>query len=102
MVSGQQSQFASSCGFRNMAVDECDFNANNVQDSGHVELQSQSHSNCQISCMQARERPLSVSVQLEEKWYRSPEQLNKGSGTFSSNIYSLGVLLFEVNIECFM
>lgn len=34
--------------------------------------------------------------QLEEKWYASPEVLNDGACTFSSNVYSLGVLLFEV------
>ena len=43
-------------------------------------------------------QPLSISVnqQLEEKWYASPEELNEGVCTVSSNIYSLGVLLFEV------
>lgn len=39
---------------------------------------------------------MSVAVQLEEKWYSSPEELNDGGCTFSSNIYSLGVLFFEV------
>ncbi|GAB4834528.1 hypothetical protein Ancab_032786 [Ancistrocladus abbreviatus] len=34
--------------------------------------------------------------QLEEKWYRSPEELARRGCTFSSNIYSLGVLLFEL------
>ncbi|KAI4355197.1 hypothetical protein L6164_003991 [Bauhinia variegata] len=34
--------------------------------------------------------------QLEKKWYSSPEELSDGSCTFSSNIYSLGVLLFEL------
>lgn len=33
---------------------------------------------------------------LEESWYTSPEQLNEGSSSFSSDIYSLGVLLFEL------
>ncbi|KAL6848694.1 hypothetical protein ACP4OV_021277 [Aristida adscensionis] len=33
---------------------------------------------------------------LEESWYRSPEELNQLKGTFASNIYSLGVLLFEL------
>ncbi|CAL0307959.1 unnamed protein product [Lupinus luteus] len=43
----------------------------------------------------------SITMQLEEKWYCSPEELNDGVCTFSSNIYSLGVLLFELlcNIE---
>lgn len=38
----------------------------------------------------------SMSFKLEEKWYTSPEQLSEGGCTFSSNIYCLGVLLFEV------
>lgn len=38
----------------------------------------------------------SMSFKLEEKWYTSPEQFSEGGCTFSSNIYCLGVLLFEV------
>ncbi|XP_047342033.1 protein SPA1-RELATED 2-like [Impatiens glandulifera] len=34
--------------------------------------------------------------QLEEKWYASPEELSGRECTFSSNIYALGVLLFEL------
>jgi protein suppressor of PHYA-105 1 len=33
---------------------------------------------------------------LEESWYKSPEGLSQSSGAFPSNIYSLGVLLFDV------
>jgi len=33
---------------------------------------------------------------LEESWYKSPEELSQFKGTFPSNIYSLGVLLFEL------
>jgi protein suppressor of PHYA-105 1 len=33
---------------------------------------------------------------LEESWYKSREGLSQSSGAFLSNIYSLGVLLFEV------
>ncbi|KAA8520719.1 hypothetical protein F0562_015009 [Nyssa sinensis] len=36
-----------------------------------------------------------LDVQLEEQWYTSPEELNEG-GLLSSNIYRLGVLLFEL------
>lgn len=38
----------------------------------------------------------SASVMLEEKWYTSPELFNEKDYTFASNIYSLGILLFEV------
>ncbi|KAK3134790.1 hypothetical protein QOZ80_5BG0410740 [Eleusine coracana subsp. coracana] len=37
---------------------------------------------------------------LEESWYKSPEELSQSSGTFPSNIYSLGVLLFELFCCC--
>lgn len=44
----------------------------------------------------ARQHATPVCEQLEEKWYESPEELSEGVCTISSNIYSLGVLLFEV------
>ncbi|XP_047094683.1 protein SUPPRESSOR OF PHYA-105 1-like [Lolium rigidum] len=37
---------------------------------------------------------------LEDSWYRSPEELSQLKGTFPSNIYSLGVLLFELFCCC--
>ncbi|KAL5230637.1 hypothetical protein ABZP36_029413 [Zizania latifolia] len=37
---------------------------------------------------------------LEESWYRSPEEISQLKGIFSSNIYSLGVLLFELFCCC--
>jgi protein suppressor of PHYA-105 1 len=39
---------------------------------------------------------------LEESWYMSPEELSQFKGTFSSNIYSLGVLLFEVCMPIYL
>ncbi|XP_040933826.1 protein SPA1-RELATED 2 isoform X7 [Gossypium hirsutum] len=44
----------------------------------------------------AQHQPVSVNEQLEEKWYASPEEINEGVCTILSNIYSLGVLLFEL------
>ncbi|KAK4400928.1 protein SPA1-RELATED 2 [Sesamum angolense] len=38
----------------------------------------------------------SVSCMLEEKWYTSPELFKEKGCTFASNIYCLGVLLFEL------
>ncbi|KAK9053017.1 hypothetical protein SSX86_029647 [Deinandra increscens subsp. villosa] len=35
---------------------------------------------------------------LEEQWYASPEDSTERGSTLSSNVYSLGVLLFEVHI----
>lgn len=43
-----------------------------------------------------REHMAFASEKLEEKWYTSPEEVSEGSCKTSSNIYSLGVLLFEV------
>ncbi|XP_022995466.1 protein SPA1-RELATED 2-like [Cucurbita maxima] len=37
-----------------------------------------------------------ISDQLEENWYASPEELNAGCFSAKSNIFSLGVLLFEL------
>ncbi|CAH8314392.1 unnamed protein product [Eruca vesicaria subsp. sativa] len=41
----------------------------------------------------------SVSEQLEEKWYASPEELMAESRSVASNIYSLGIFLFELLSE---
>ncbi|KAI3883433.1 hypothetical protein MKX03_031898 [Papaver bracteatum] len=44
----------------------------------------------------ARQQLTSPYFQLEEKWYASPEELHGSRPTLLSNIYSLGVLLFEL------
>ncbi|AQK88679.1 Protein SUPPRESSOR OF PHYA-105 1 [Zea mays] len=54
-----------------------------------------------ISCAQhvsssATQQPAFELRNLEESWYKSPEELSQFKGTFPSNIYSLGVLLFEL------
>ncbi|CAK7335675.1 unnamed protein product [Dovyalis caffra] len=38
----------------------------------------------------------SISDQLEEKWYTCPEELSEGICRIASNIYGLGILLFEL------
>ncbi|KAH1081017.1 hypothetical protein J1N35_020778 [Gossypium stocksii] len=43
---------------------------------------------------------ISAAIQMEERWYACPGELNGRSLTFSSNIYSLGVFLFEL-LCCF-
>ena len=45
------------------------------------------------------QKPAYDIFQLEEMWYTSPEQINGANCSFSSNIYSLGVLLFEVHCK---
>lgn len=53
-------------------------------------------SNNRIKPSAFEQHPTVVSSQLEEKWYQSPEELNGTRSSISSNIYCLGVLLFEV------
>ncbi|KAK4761532.1 hypothetical protein SAY87_029416 [Trapa incisa] len=43
-----------------------------------------------------KQNPTFVNSQLEERWYQSPEELNGSPRSISSNVYSLGVLLFEL------
>ncbi|KAM7260845.1 hypothetical protein ACFE04_026320 [Oxalis oulophora] len=43
-----------------------------------------------------QQQPTCITVQLEDKWYTCPEELNDNVCTFASNIYCLGVLLFEL------
>ncbi|KAJ4831520.1 hypothetical protein Tsubulata_034039 [Turnera subulata] len=63
---------------------------------GYADSQCQENCNNQIPCMNTREGSICFTSQLERKWYRSPEQWVEGGSSFSSNIYSLGVLLFEL------
>lgn len=65
------------------------------QDSGYGELQFQK-CRYQNALLLAQQQTISATLQLEEKWYTSPEDLHEMGCTFSSNIYGLGVLLFEV------
>ncbi|KAJ6400689.1 hypothetical protein OIU84_016181 [Salix udensis] len=92
----QKSQYSSSSGFGTKAVDGTNFHEIGAQDSRFVELQSQKHFNYRSSCMATRQLSYSLTLQSEERWYRSPELLNGGPSTFSSNIFNLGVLLFEL------
>uniref|UniRef100_A0A6N2K6Q0 Protein kinase domain-containing protein n=1 Tax=Salix viminalis TaxID=40686 RepID=A0A6N2K6Q0_SALVM len=43
----------------------------------------------------------STTDRLEEKWYSSPEELNEGICRIESNIYGLGILLFETYVTGF-
>lgn len=45
------------------------------------------------------ENAVSTGDLLEEQWYAGPEDIRQKCSTLSSNIYSLGVLLFEVRIK---
>lgn len=93
--------FSTSFGFN--TANTCQINITSQQntidefDEGHVSATqgTDSKSGSPLG-PNAREQTTSLSEQLEEKWYTSPEELTEGSCTILSNIYSLGVLLFEV------
>lgn len=81
-------------------MNQTDCDSNRPLESRSKESMCKNSSSCQRTCTEEK-KFLSASIQLEEKWYWSPEMLNDGVCLFSSNIYSLGVLLFELlcNIE---
>lgn len=69
------------------------------QSSKCNELQLQKPSSYQNTLIVRQQKSTSATAQLEEKWYSSPEEFNeRGWTSFSSNIYSLGVILFEARI----
>ncbi|XP_020572490.1 protein SPA1-RELATED 4-like [Phalaenopsis equestris] len=49
-----------------------------------------------IEVGERRDFPLKKILNLEFNWYRSPEEVEGGKITFASDIYKLGVLLFEL------
>ncbi|KAF3439897.1 hypothetical protein FNV43_RR18175 [Rhamnella rubrinervis] len=67
------------------------------QTSAHSELQPHKPSSYQNTLIARQPKFTSVTAQLEEKCYTSPEEFDeRGWTSFSSNIYGLGVLLFEL------
>ncbi|XP_027336752.1 protein SUPPRESSOR OF PHYA-105 1-like isoform X2 [Abrus precatorius] len=95
----QQHHFTCIHGSRTM-VNQTDSDTNGSMESRNKESLYQNDSSHQCTYTDEKQY-MSVTIQLEDKWYCSPEVLNGGPCTFSSNIYSLGVLLFELlcNIE---
>ncbi|KAM3684746.1 hypothetical protein ACB098_11G069000 [Castanea mollissima] len=109
----QQPYFMTNGGLSTKSMKETEISITGPEDSGHTELQSQNNSSCQnkyLATQQtipitvhsyqnkslAAQQYVSATVQSEEKWYTSPEDLNERGCTFSSNIYGLGVLFFEL------
>ncbi|KAL5727108.1 hypothetical protein ACHQM5_000339 [Ranunculus cassubicifolius] len=92
-------------GFTFEAVKEVDICNSGSQDSGYST--SQRHNSSSDYQMQNRfgsplvlnttqNKFIAANLSLEETWYASPEEQNKREHTFSSDIYCLGVLLFEL------
>lgn len=61
-----------------------------------VEPYGSNTAGAQLVSSSGTQQPAFELRNLEESWYKSPEELSQFKGTFPSNIYSLGVLLFEV------
>ncbi|KAG7552720.1 WD40 repeat [Arabidopsis thaliana x Arabidopsis arenosa] len=69
----------------------------NIQtENGDGAIQEFHFRSSQPHCSTAARPFTSVSEQLEEKWYASPEELRGDMRSASSNIYSLGILLYEL------
>eukprot|EP01018_Ginkgo_biloba_P024724 Gb_03984 [translate_table: standard] len=67
---------------------------NAEEEMGNVKLKDEYHevnSQEKLECFQ-----LNQTLLMELTWYTSPEELVGGSSSFSSDIYSLGVLFFEL------
>ncbi|OVA01913.1 Protein kinase domain [Macleaya cordata] len=81
---------------------EVNINSIRAQDSGYEQHNSNTEdrpwkkSGNTILSNSSRPQLISVNVQLEEKWYTSPEELHERGSTLFSNIYCLGILLFEL------
>ncbi|KAL5993544.1 hypothetical protein ACLOJK_014469 [Asimina triloba] len=71
------------------------FDTRETQNSGNLHW-TKCISLCQNISNPLQLQPTFESMRSEQRWYCSPEMLNDGTCTLSSNIYSLGVLLFEV------
>lgn len=80
-----KSQFQLGCG-PNLITNKIDANLVGPRDS---------KTSSRLHMASSAQHAFSVNDQLEEKWYRSPEELF-GCCTSSSNIYSLGVFFFEL------
>ncbi|WCJ26451.1 SPA1-related 2 [Euphorbia peplus] len=98
-------QFTAKCAVKCETVNDDDINLVGTRDSANKFTAIEDYSNEEYGIQGKSSRQLSktaqqqltsVNVRLEDRWYASPEELNDGICTISSNIYSLGVLLFEL------
>ncbi|KAK3008309.1 hypothetical protein RJ639_013573 [Escallonia herrerae] len=88
-----QPQLSSPCGFSSEAVNEIVTDISGLPDIHITQCEARNSSNHQRTSLQTQN--CSMIIQLEKNWYACPDELNN-RGLLSSNIYSLGVLLFEL------
>ncbi|EOA26343.1 hypothetical protein CARUB_v10022559mg [Capsella rubella] len=75
-----------------------DLNLVDARNPDSCELQQQNYiKNLSVSSMTRKQ---SMSAWLEEQWYTCPEEINGEDIGEKSNIYALGVLLFELLCHC--
>ncbi|XP_019082425.1 PREDICTED: protein SUPPRESSOR OF PHYA-105 1 [Camelina sativa] len=75
-----------------------DLNVVDARNPDSCELQQQNYiKNLSVSSMAKKQ---SMSTWLEEQWYTCPEEINGEDIGEKSNIYALGVLLFELLCHC--
>ncbi|XWS50059.1 hypothetical protein CRYUN_Cryun12cG0055700 [Craigia yunnanensis] len=86
--------FHSRAGIRTETINNSQFSHN--ESSEHCPNTKFRNSGSPHASNSAQQQSTSVNEQLVENWYASPEELNEGVCTILSNIYSLGVLLFEL------
>ncbi|KAI3979270.1 hypothetical protein MKX01_007746 [Papaver californicum] len=73
-----------------------DINSTQMRYSGYSEDRPRKRSSNGITTNSNRPQLVSANSQSEERWYTSPEELRGTRSTLFSNIYSLGILLFEL------
>ncbi|XP_008791457.2 protein SPA1-RELATED 4-like isoform X2 [Phoenix dactylifera] len=81
---------------------EIDIHISSARNSGYDLIRfAEPYDTCNISnspsiSSSSTQQSISEFLKLEQRWYASPEEPNESICHFSSNIYSLGVLLFEL------
>lgn len=75
---------------------ETEFYMADSQIYGCRESQVHKDSSYRNTSIARQQQSITVIGQLEKKWYASPEGLEERGCTYASNVYGLGVILFEV------
>ncbi|XP_010544795.1 PREDICTED: protein SUPPRESSOR OF PHYA-105 1-like [Tarenaya hassleriana] len=97
---GSRLQFASAWRPEKRTSPLIDLNTIDTQNIDCNDLPYQNHSNHSGISSLIRKQSVPAAVCLEEQWYTCPEELNGDDSRLKSNIYALGVLLFELLCDC--